>query len=670
MEVEYRNIFEEAQDAMLLVNLAEEIVAANQSAFNLLGFDWDELAAKQITDLLPMIPLTLSAQIDLQGPQKRLFEYQLTNQRGDVIPVELSITPLGDAVQRMFLFVMRDISQRKRDEEAERATREFAIARTAELEILRYISEALDSTLDLKRALQAGMKIMVELLSLDAAWVHILTSAGRLELAVSCCSPEEDEFQEREIPECLVCEDAEKLLRGELAAPQNIIECSSNRINPLTAGGEKQCSCVPIRFGKQPLGIISLKSDPGRWPGFSDAHLMTAISNQFGAAIWHAQVYADALESVRREQRLNEIIQVISSSQDVDAMLHDIVRLAVDLVGASSGLISLLSADGENMVDMYCFNFPETHASQADTLSPGVEVLNLGLSILIPDATTSQDPADDTVHTDISASYLSTLVGRGVQDVIGIIVVPVRAGEMQSGMLSLFSFEPERPFGRRELALAEAVGRQAGVALQNVQRIMDLQQRVAETRTLHKAGVAGDGEGGELESEKYIFDVLTNLYSQDFFLELARIELERASRYKHSTSLIMLDIDHLERINETFGFAAGDGILQGLAEACRGTLRKMDIVCRYGGEEFVILLPETSVTNAGDIAERLRQRINGKKVILGLRAVTVTVSLGISGTEGDHQTSLEQLLNRAEEAMEEAKSSGQNKVCIWGTDGV
>jgi GAF domain-containing protein len=86
---------------------------------------------------------------------------------------------------------------------------------------------------------------------------------------------------------------------------------------------------------------------------------MTAISPQFGAAIWHAQVYADALESIRREQSLNEIIQVISSSQEVDTMLQDVVRMSEDLVGASCGLISLLFADGENMLDISRFNFPK-----------------------------------------------------------------------------------------------------------------------------------------------------------------------------------------------------------------------------------------------------------------------------------------------------------------------
>ncbi|MCJ7623904.1 MAG: diguanylate cyclase [Anaerolineaceae bacterium] len=666
MQVEYRDIFEGAQEAMLLVNLAEEIIAANQSAFNLLGFDWSELAAKQITDLLPMIPLNLSAQIDQQGPQKQLFVYQLTNQRGDLIPVELSITHLGDGEQGMFLFVMRDISERKRDEDANRATREFAIARTAELEILRYISEALDSTLDLKRALQAGMKNMIELLNLDSAWVYTLTSAGKLELAASCCLPEEDAFQDQEIPVCSACEDAEKLFTGEFAEPQNIFECSSDLFDPLIAGGGKGRICVPIRFGKQPMGIISLVSDPERLSSSSDTHLMTAISIQFGAAIWHAQVYADVLESIRREQRLNEIIQVISSSQDFDAMLQDVVHLVVDLVGASSGLISLLSADGENMVDMYRYNFPETYVLPADTLSPGVEVLNQGLSILIPDITTGQDSTGEAVYPDISSAYLNMLAGRGVQDVAGIIVVPVRAGEMQSGMLTLFSFEPGRPFGGRELALAEAVGRQAGVALQNVQRIMDLQRRVAETRTLHKACVTNDGESDQLARGKHIFDSLTNLYSQDFFLELARIKLERALRFNHSTSLIRLDVDHLEKINETLDFTAGDRILQGVAESCQGTLRKMDIVCRYSGEEFVILLPETSVANAESIAERLRQKIAGIELGTNHGRVSVTASFGISGSEGEGLVPMDELLTRAEEAARDAKGAGRNKIKIWG----
>jgi diguanylate cyclase (GGDEF)-like protein len=208
------------------------------------------------------------------------------------------------------------------------------------------------------------------------------------------------------------------------------------------------------------------------------------------------------------------------------------------------------------------------------------------------------------------------------------------------------------------LVLAAGVGRQAGVALQNVLRIMELQQCVAETRTLHNVGAASDDESGPLARERHIFDVLTNLYSQNFFLELARIELERAQRHKHATSLIMLDVDHLKTINETFDFAAGDRILQGLAEACHETLREMDIVCRYGGEEFMILLPETSIKNAEGIEKRLSQRIVGIELETNRGRVSVTVSFGISGSDGEGQVQMDELLTRAEKATRDAKDAG------------
>jgi diguanylate cyclase (GGDEF)-like protein/PAS domain S-box-containing protein len=159
-------------------------------------------------------------------------------------------------------------------------------------------------------------------------------------------------------------------------------------------------------------------------------------------------------------------------------------------------------------------------------------------------------------------------------------------------------------------------------------------------------------------------DYLTGLCNRRFFLEQAETELARAQRYDNELSLFMLDIDHFKAINDTYGHATGDIVLQTLSHILRETLRSVDIIGRWGGEEFVILLPETDAQEAAEIAERLREAIDHAKVTpaTGL-PLHFTASIGIA-TLKEKDTNIDILLNYADEALYQAKNTGRNKVCI------
>jgi diguanylate cyclase (GGDEF)-like protein/PAS domain S-box-containing protein len=159
-------------------------------------------------------------------------------------------------------------------------------------------------------------------------------------------------------------------------------------------------------------------------------------------------------------------------------------------------------------------------------------------------------------------------------------------------------------------------------------------------------------------------DYLTGLCNRRFFLEQAETELARAQRYDNELSLFMLDIDHFKAINDTYGHATGDVVLQTLSHILRETLRSVDIIGRWGGEEFVILLPETDAQEAAEIAERLRDAIDHAKVTMttGL-PLHFTASIGIT-TLKEKDINIDILLNYADEALYQAKNTGRNKVCI------
>ncbi len=159
-----------------------------------------------------------------------------------------------------------------------------------------------------------------------------------------------------------------------------------------------------------------------------------------------------------------------------------------------------------------------------------------------------------------------------------------------------------------------------------------------------------------------ITDSLTGLHNRRHLLELARHEIRRARRYQLPMSVFMLDIDEFKRVNDTYGHAVGDQVLQGVVECCRQELRGVDVIGRYGGDEFAAVLPEAGLHVACQVAERLRKSIAQKPLDTKSGQVTVTVSLGVAGLDDEHLAP-ETLFDRADQALYVAKQSGRNRVC-------
>lgn len=159
-------------------------------------------------------------------------------------------------------------------------------------------------------------------------------------------------------------------------------------------------------------------------------------------------------------------------------------------------------------------------------------------------------------------------------------------------------------------------------------------------------------------------DALTRLANRRRFHELADLEISRARRFIHSLSVLMLDIDNFKSINDTYGHDVGDKVIAYIGDMCRNELRDIDIAGRLGGEEFAILLPDTSSETALQVAERLRHEIeNYEMEFSGGTVLKFTVSIGcVSST--DLSLDVEQLLKRADQCLYEAKKSGRNRVVV------
>ena len=158
-------------------------------------------------------------------------------------------------------------------------------------------------------------------------------------------------------------------------------------------------------------------------------------------------------------------------------------------------------------------------------------------------------------------------------------------------------------------------------------------------------------------------DPLTGVYNRRQFETLARAELARAQRYFRPLSVLIVDIDFFKRVNDSFGHEIGDWVLKMVATTIKSAKRDSDIVARMGGEEFVILLPETTIEAARGVAERIREMVHVSSLAIGEDKLTLTISIGVAeaavGSSG-----IESVLREADQALYQAKANGRNQVCV------
>ena len=159
-------------------------------------------------------------------------------------------------------------------------------------------------------------------------------------------------------------------------------------------------------------------------------------------------------------------------------------------------------------------------------------------------------------------------------------------------------------------------------------------------------------------------DRLTGLFNRGHWEEMLRQDYARHCRYERNASLVMFDIDHFKKINDTYGHPAGDAVIQQAADLLRQCTRDADIVGRYGGEEFVVLLPDTDSEGAVNFAERLRQLIEAHEVVYESHRIQFTVSLGVADLSIP-TSGYAQLIERADTALYASKSAGRNRATVF-----
>lgn len=165
--------------------------------------------------------------------------------------------------------------------------------------------------------------------------------------------------------------------------------------------------------------------------------------------------------------------------------------------------------------------------------------------------------------------------------------------------------------------------------------------------------------------EQVIKDPLTNLYNRRYMEEALEAQLSRARRHQHPLGIIMLDVDHFQDFNDQFGHQAGDAVLKRLADILKQNTRQEDFVCRYGGEEFTLILPDTELRGSFAVAEKLRKKVykHSRIAVNGKPLPRITISLGVISVIPGFNVTQYMLVKAADEALYIAKKKGRNRVC-------
>ncbi|MET0401720.1 MAG: GGDEF domain-containing protein [Cystobacter sp.] len=157
-------------------------------------------------------------------------------------------------------------------------------------------------------------------------------------------------------------------------------------------------------------------------------------------------------------------------------------------------------------------------------------------------------------------------------------------------------------------------------------------------------------------------DGLTQIYNRRYFEEALEREVSRSRRYERCLALVMFDVDHFKRVNDTHGHLAGDYVLKQLASTLRTRLRREDVFARYGGEEFGLLLPEVDLPGAVKLADKVRRMVEQQRFEFDKNLIPVSISLGAAVLESEHRD-VEDLKRAADAKLYAAKAAGRNRVC-------
>ncbi len=413
----------------------------------------------------------------------------------------------------------------------------------------------------------------------------------------------------------------------------------------------KSLIACPIVFADRAVGMILVQQCDVRRAWFDlELELVEAVANHVALAMEHANLFTKTKTMAEQEFLINNIVRSIRASLDTDTILSTVTGELGKALGLDYCQIAMPRAEGPLVV---------THEFHADDMSsskglslydshldfdPNSDTFDLnnllGIDLMklrdFSDENTGEIPISAIVDVEIdhrTYAYKEFLRKIGSRSLIA---APLLQNERLLGVLIMHQCRVEREWHSGEIRLAGAIADQLAVAISHAELFAQVK---------HQA----------------ITDGLTGLYNHVYFKNKLAEEFKRAHRKGSPCSLLMLDLDKLKLINDTMGHPIGDAAIRQVATVLKNLLRSGDIAARYGGEEFAVILPETPLSEALLIAERLRQNIN-RNPVPGLGNISTSIGAAFYPV---HAETPSELIDKADKALYVAKRGGRNRVCVW-----
>ena len=630
--VAHERIFELMKEALIVVDLQGRFIDLNPAAHKLVaaaqgnGNSGHDFIGQPVAKLLKDYSEWAKDLLSLSGAHSEItLEMDFHPSLTDLNPREtriydLNVLPLLDHNDSISgnLTIMRDITERKKIEKAEFEQRTLS-------EALRNITSALTSTLNLEEVLDRILENLGKVVPIEVVNILLVDENGIMKVVRNSGYEKLKQGVIKLPPELHV--DDYYYFRLMNATGEPCVVANTN-LSPhweeVVGNWLKSYLGVPIRVKGVTLGFLNLNSTTPDFYCEEHAKKLQVFADQAGIAIENARVYAHMQKFAAEAEALRKAGAAINSSLD----FQQVVSMVLDQINevVPSDTSSVLLVDGEEMVLVASRNMenPDLLIGKRWFIRGGSHeiVWNTSQLVVYPDILEAYPSYKDPI-----SSYIH-----------GLMIIPLLVLGKVIGFLNLDSRQINR-FTREDQRMASAFAGQVAIALENARLFSQVQQLA-------------------------VTDSLTGLMNRRFFFLQLEKEFERARRYQKPLSLLMMDIDHFKTVNDTYGHLVGDQVLQELAWTFSNTCRKIDLVSRYGGEEFVILMPETKVEEAKIAAERLRQLIADMEILDGDTVIHITTSMGLS-TMSENIESAAVLVDCSDQAMYTAKQNGRNRVEIY-----
>lgn len=397
----------------------------------------------------------------------------------------------------------------------------------------------------------------------------------------------------------------------------------------LVAEGVTAVMAAPITgIDRTIFGVLAVyQRAPHKGFTRDDLEHLVVIGRQTGIAMQNARLYADIRREADRRHMLYLASVEIGAALDPQELYSAIHRAAGRLMTCDSFALGLYDEDRQDIDYVYIIDQQGRWPSRRVPSSRGLlgHVIRNDISLRL----SNSDPS-------IEMFFGAERMHSSADITRSILAVAMHTGQQIIGAMTVQAYAPDA-YTSTDLDALEMLASTAAIATQNAR----LFARIQELATI---------------------DPLTQVPNRRHFFETAARELERTDRYKRPVSLIIFDIDSFKAVNDTFGHLAGDQVLREVAARCRSDLRDIDTVARFGGEEFVALLPETTYERALQVAQRLCASIGDSPIVCDAGAIAVTISVGVDSCDEVFAGTLSDLIDRADQALYVAKHNGRNRV--------